>query len=121
MPAGVEEFRIDGPLFFGVAAQLMGAYLRLGATPHVLIVRMGAVPMLAASGVAAIDELVRQADRSGVRLILCGLGERSRGMLRRAGLAGSGRSIKTAGDYAEALVQARAAMSAMDTGQPLTP
>ena len=65
LPAGVEVFRIDGPFFFGVAAELMSAYRRLGSIPRVLIVRLDGVARLDASGVAAFGELGTQARRAG--------------------------------------------------------
>ncbi len=71
LPADVEVFRIDGPFFFGVAAGLMDAYRKLGRIPRVLIVRLENVPVLDASGAAAIGELVSRAGTAGTRVIVC--------------------------------------------------
>jgi SulP family sulfate permease len=84
LPTGVEVFRIDGPFFFGVAAGLMDAYRALGRIPRVLILRLDRVPVLDASGAAAIGELVKRANVSGTRVILCGARSSVTAMLDRA-------------------------------------
>ncbi|MEG8055454.1 SulP family inorganic anion transporter [Sphingomonas sp. 22L2VL55-3] len=104
LPGGVEMFRIDGPFFFGVAADLMDTYRRLGSVPRVLILRLERVPMLDASGVAAIAELLRRAEGTHTRVILCGIAAQPAAMLARARLG----AIVSTASYDEALTQARA-------------
>ena len=100
-------FRIDGPFFFGVAAELMSAYRRLGSIPRVLIVRLDGVALLDASGVAAFGELGTQARRAGVRLILCGVGADAGAMLRRADLEGGTDVTNGARTFEQALALAQ--------------
>jgi sulfate permease, SulP family len=102
-PPGVEVFQIDGPFFFGVAAELMATYRRLGRVPRVIIVRMQRVPMLDASGVMAVGELVRQADRVGARVILSGAGPQVTGMLARLRQGDLSKPAIMASDYTQAL------------------
>src|SRR3546814_17346684 len=40
LPAGVEVFRIDGPIFFGVANDLMDTLRRIGSAPKIIILRI---------------------------------------------------------------------------------
>ena len=111
LPANVEVFRIDGPFFFGVAAELMSAYRRLGRVPRVLIVRLDGVPLLDASGVAALTELARQAERAKIRLILSGVGPAPAAMLRRSDL-GTGTDLSAgARTYEQALALARMSLA----------
>ncbi len=91
LPAGVEVFRIDGPLFFGVANELLDTLRRIGPSPKVVILRMRRVPLLDASGVTTIEEIVRQASLAGTQIILSGLQKQPRAMLERLG-SGSGHS-----------------------------
>ena len=108
LPQGVKVFRIDGPFFFGVAAGLMDAYRKLGSIPQVLILRLEDVPMLDASGVAAIAELVHRAGGSQTAVILCGAGIQPSAMLARAHLGAAGADLSYAPHYGEARDTARA-------------
>jgi len=103
LPPGVEVFQIDGPFFFGVAAELMATYRRLGRVPRFLILRMQSVPMLDASGVIAIGELVRQADLVGARVIVSGVQRQPAEMLARLRQEDVSRPVLMAIDYAQAL------------------
>jgi SulP family sulfate permease len=76
LPPGVEVFRLRGPMFFGVAGEMLEALNRIGRTPKVLILRMGLVPYIDASGAAAIESFVKQARASGTQIILCELREK---------------------------------------------
>jgi SulP family sulfate permease len=96
LPDDVEVFRINGPFFFGVAAGLMDTYRGMGATPRVLILRLEGVPVLDASGAAAVVELVRRAAQAGTRVILCAARTDVVGMLERARIDGvDGRYVRT--------------------------
>jgi len=108
LPPGVEVFQIDGPFFFGVAAELMVTYRRLGRVPSVIILRMQRVPMLDASGVIAVGELIRQADRVGARVILSGVQPQAAAMLGRLRHGELAKPVRFAIDYAQALEQAAA-------------
>jgi SulP family sulfate permease len=102
LPEGVEVFRIEGPFFFGVAAGLMDAYRNLGSVPRVLILRLEDVPMLDASGVAAVAELVHHAGRSQTAIIVCGAGVQASTMLARAYIGSDDIRLTYASDYAAA-------------------
>jgi SulP family sulfate permease len=73
LPAGVEVFAIDGPFFFGVAQTLLEAFKRVGASPNTIILRLERVPFLDASGAIAVHELLVEARRGNIRIILCGV------------------------------------------------
>lgn len=106
LPKGVEVFRISGPVFFGVAGELLDAMRKIGRTPKVIILRMRLVPMLDASGVTMIEDFVKQAAASGATIILSGVQPQPRDMLTRIGLSGEGAGVYSADDYADALRQA---------------
>jgi SulP family sulfate permease len=112
LPEGVEVFRIDGPFFFGVAAGLMDAYRKLGSVPRVLILRLEDVPMLDASGVAAVAELVLRAGHAQTAIILCGAGMQPLAMLARADIRSDGTTLISAADYPDARRMARGLVTA---------
>ncbi|HSX53749.1 MAG TPA: sulfate permease [Sphingomonas sp.] len=102
LPDGVEVFRIDGPVFFGIAGELLDTLRRIGRTPRVIILRMRRVPLLDASGVTTIAEIVRQASRAGAQVILSGTQPQPLAMLERVRLGRSGTGVTHAESFTDA-------------------
>ncbi len=73
LPEGVEVFRFTGPIFFGVANEMLEALRRIGRSPRAMILRMEEVPYIDATGAAAIETFVRQARGGGTEVWLCGM------------------------------------------------
>lgn len=71
LPPGVEVFRIAGPMFFGVASDMLEALGRIGRTPGVVVLRLDRVPYIDSSGVHVLESFVAQAKARGARVILC--------------------------------------------------
>jgi len=103
LPAGVEVFRIDGPVFFGIASELLDTLRRIGRTPRVIILRMRRVPLLDASGVTTIAEIVRQASAAGAQVILSGVQPQPLAMLDRVRLGRGNTGIIHTEGFPEAL------------------
>jgi SulP family sulfate permease len=83
LPEGVEVFRFSGPLFFGVASEMLEALRRAGQRPRAIILRMEQVPYVDATGANALATFTRQARNSGTEVWLVGLREQPREFLRR--------------------------------------
>ncbi len=103
LPEGVEVFRIEGPVFFGIAGELLDTLRRIGPTPRVIILRMRRVPLLDASGATTIAEIVRQASVAGVQVILSGTQPQPLAVLERVRLGRSGAGVIHAESFADAL------------------
>lgn len=103
LPDGVEVFRIDGPVFFGIAGDLLDTLRRIGRTPKVIILRMRRVPLLDASGVTTIAEIVRQASGAGTQVILSGAQPQPLAMLERVRLGRDSAGIVHTENYPDAL------------------
>lgn len=73
LPAGVEVFELNGPLFFGAAYKFRDAVTWTAGRPAALIIKMGNVPVIDATGLQVISDLLRDCSRHHVRLIICGL------------------------------------------------
>jgi SulP family sulfate permease len=106
LPPGVEVFRIAGPFFFGVAGDLLETLRSLGQRPRVVIVRMRRVPFLDASGAAALDQFVSQAQADGTRVIFSGVQQRALAVLAGTGLGSQAGRVEYAPDYPAALALA---------------
>lgn len=103
LPRGVEVFRIDGPVFFGIANELLDTLRRIGRTPRIIILRMRRVPLLDASGVATIVEIVRLANAAHAHVILSGVQAQPAAMLARAALGPDSAAATYSPDFPEAL------------------
>ena len=73
LPDGVEVFRFTGPMFFGVASEMLEALRRAGQWPRAIILRMEQVPFVDTTGAHALETFVRQARGSGTEIWMCGL------------------------------------------------
>jgi SulP family sulfate permease len=83
LPAGVEVLRFTGPIFFGVASEMLEALRRAGERPRAIILRMEQVPYIDATGANALATFVRQAKYSGTEVWLVGLGQQPSEFLSR--------------------------------------
>ncbi|WP_119080765.1 SulP family inorganic anion transporter [Chitinophaga alhagiae] len=73
VPAGVEIFELNGPLFFGAAYKFKDSIRLVEKKPKVLIVKMQKVPIIDATGLQTIKDLVRTCYRDNIRLVVSGL------------------------------------------------
>jgi SulP family sulfate permease len=86
LPAGVLVFSIDGPFFFGAVDTFERALSFTGAEPRVLILRLRWVPFIDITGITTLEEVVRDLQRRGVRVMITGANERVSDKLEKAGV-----------------------------------
>jgi SulP family sulfate permease len=70
VPAGVDVFEITGPLFFGAAYKFRDAIRNIGMTPKIMIIRMGQVPIIDATGIKTLAEVYKDASHRHTSVIL---------------------------------------------------
>ncbi len=73
IPEGVEIFEINGPLFFGAAYKFKDSIRFIEKAPAVLIIRMRNVPVIDMTGIRTIQEVYKECNSRGIKLILSGL------------------------------------------------
>lgn len=86
LPEGVEVFQINGPLFFGVASELLDTLKAMGQMPKVLVLRMRYVPYLDASGEVILEDMINQCYRNGSQVVLCHVRPQPMTVIKSAGL-----------------------------------
>jgi SulP family sulfate permease len=86
LPVGVLIFSIDGPFFFGAVDTFERALSFTGTEPRVLILRMRWVPFIDITGITTLEEVVRDLQRRGVRVMIAGANERVSDKLDKAGV-----------------------------------
>jgi SulP family sulfate permease len=111
LPPDVEAFQISGPLFFAVANRLDDVLNNLAKPPRVFILRLALVPLIDASGVTALRQMIERCQRKGIRVILSGLREQPRRVLAQMGVVERGEELRFARDFSAALQ-----LAAMDIG-----
>ncbi len=86
LPPGVEVYEINGPFFFGAADAFSNAIGTVGKLPRVLIIRLRNVPAMDATGLYALDRVVKRANDQRTQVILTELQAQPRLTLARSGL-----------------------------------
>lgn len=70
IPPGVEIFEVNGPFFFGVADKVKDVLSEIANPPKVFILRMRHVPAIDATGIHALEQMVKKCRNQGTTLIL---------------------------------------------------
>jgi SulP family sulfate permease len=70
IPDGVEVFELSGPMFFGAAYKFKDAIKVVEKKPRVLIVRMRHVPIIDATGLHTIKDVLRMCHHDKIQLII---------------------------------------------------
>jgi SulP family sulfate permease len=110
--SSVLVYSIDGPLFFGAADKFERAVLSVRPQARVLVLRLGKVPFIDATGISAIEEMIADFRRRGAAVLLTELRPNVRYKLERSGVIdalGSGNVLE---DLEAALARANACAGA---------
>ncbi len=86
LPPGVEVFSLYGTLFFGAVAKFKDAVRQMQRAPKVMILNLRDVLVIDASGLRALEDLLRQTARDGTQLLLSGVHAQPLIALERSGL-----------------------------------
>lgn len=74
LPIGVDVFEINGPLFFGAVYKFQDAMNVTSKPARILILRMGNVPIIDATGLRILNKVNEDATKKGTKLILSEVG-----------------------------------------------
>jgi sulfate permease, SulP family len=86
IPPDTEVFEIYGPFFFGAADRFKDAIRSMHKPPRALILRMRHVPVIDATGLMALEDLLKKCRKEKSVLILSGVHPQPRQAFERAGL-----------------------------------
>lgn len=83
----ISMYSIEGPLFFGAAQDFLNTMLEaIQTTPKVMILKLERMPFIDATGESNLSALVSHFHHRDSVVLLCGLQEQPRKMLRQSGL-----------------------------------
>jgi SulP family sulfate permease len=83
---GVMVYHIDGPFFFGAAEKLEGVLDRVQSHVTTVVLRMGRVPFVDATGLATLASIIVRFQKRHVRVVVCELQPNVAHKLERAGV-----------------------------------
>lgn len=105
IPAGVEVFEVHGTLFFGAVDRFKEAIKQVEGTPKILILRMRDVFAIDASGLHALEEIVKNLKDEGTMLITTGLHAQPLVAMQNSGLFDRIGEENIVGGFDEALAR----------------
>lgn len=107
LPPGTLLYEINGPLFFGAAQKAMGALdTARGREFRILIIHLGRVPAIDATGLVALEQAIVTMHRSKKTVILAGPLPRPREVFEHAKLESRHPGLIMAADLGVAAVRA---------------
>ncbi len=86
LPDGIRVLSLRGPLFFGGASAVLDTLRDSPAYPKVLILRMRDVPLIDATALSALEDLVIDLKKREGRLVIAGLQRQPREAMHRMGM-----------------------------------
>src|SRR5690606_30020876 len=105
LPPGVLVYTIEGPFFFAAADAFQKVLAETHTDPKVLLIRLGHVPFIDATGLEALEDAVMTLQGRGIRVILVEANERVRAKLQKMGLISKLGSANFSPSLAEALAR----------------
>lgn len=123
IPRGVTVYDISGPLFFGAAQKAMSALDVLDSKTAAVILLMDGVSAMDATGLVALESALAPLARNKCTVILCGVREQPRALLKKAQLEKHynivfSENTRDALDKATVAAEARAAQPPKSTLTP---
>lgn len=86
LPRDVSIYEINGALFFGAAQAFQDTITQLQKKPKVLILRMRNVPLIDATGIYRLKEVIKKFNSDNTTTILSGINEQVKADLEKAGI-----------------------------------
>lgn len=116
---GVMSLRLSGPLFFGGASQVSRFFKTIQDAPKVLILRMGYVPVVDATGANIIVEFVKKLRKTNTKIIFSNVKKQPRRVLYQAFLEEgiNSRTISVASTFENALKMTRRYLKTLNEKQ----
>jgi SulP family sulfate permease len=103
---GVALYEIAGPLFFGAAQNAMGALGNIGSQTRVIVLALGGVPSIDATGFVALESAIQRLRATKKAVVLAGPLPEPRRIFERANLTKHHEHVHFAQTLVEALALA---------------
>jgi sulfate permease, SulP family len=118
LPPGVAVFEIAGPLFFGAAQNAMGALSAIGVKTRVVVLALGNVPSIDATGLVALESALKRLQDAKKQVVLSGPLPQPRQVFERADLPRHYAHVRFAADLSAGIALARELDAATEPAAP---
>lgn len=105
LPPGVLVYAVEGPFFFAAVDTFQKALADTHTDPRVVLIRLGHVPFMDATGLQALEDVVFNLQRRGIQVMLAEANDRVYAKLRKMGLIDKLGSQNVTRSLAEALAR----------------
>jgi SulP family sulfate permease len=85
IPEYIAVYRIHGPFLFGVTDKISTVMENLATLPPIVILRLRNMTAIDATGIAALEELADQLQKSGRSMLVCGARPQPAALMQEAG------------------------------------
>jgi sulfate permease, SulP family len=85
IPEYIAVYRIHGPFLFGVTDKISTVTENLATLPPIVILRLRNMTAIDATGIAALEELADQLQKSGRSMLVCGARPQPAALMQEAG------------------------------------
>lgn len=106
LPPNTMLYEIAGPLFFGAAQKAMSTFNAIGQNTKVVILYIGSVPLIDATGVVSLESVLTLLKKKGVFVIISGVRRQPGTALARAGIKSEVNSLFICRKFSKALEHA---------------
>jgi SulP family sulfate permease len=103
LPKGLAVYEIAGPLFFGAAARAMGAIQTAAVDARAVVLALGAVPVIDATGLVALESVLERLSEQKKIVILAGPLPEPRSVFDKANLEEHHAQVFVTGTLEEAI------------------
>ena len=107
LPPGVAIYEIAGPLFFGAAQRAMVALQEVGASARAIVLALGAVPVIDATGLVALESAIERLRIARKLVIIAGPLPKPREVFDKANFEVAHEHVFVADNLQEAVQLAR--------------
>lgn len=116
---GIVIYEIAGPLFFGAAQNAMGAIGSVSSDTRVVVLALGRVPTIDATGFVALESAIRRLRASKKLVVLSGPLPHPHAIFRRANLLKRNDDVHFAETLDEGITLARQLLAGDGSGTPI--
>jgi SulP family sulfate permease len=118
IPKEAEVFEITGPLFFGAAYKFKDSIKLIEKRPKVLIIRMRLVPIIDATGIHVLKDVLKDIKKEGTKIILSGVSsEQVMGELKKSRLVFAIGKANITGTFEKALQRCNTILQDLPAGK----